>query len=85
MKWYYSSENFMGDFNMLEIHKRILVDENQKPVAVQIPFDEFQRIEEVIENFGLAKLMVETEDDERLSGDAAKDFYESLKANDLAG
>ncbi len=45
----------MGYFNMLEIHKRIVVDENQKPVAVQIPFDEFQRIEEVIENFGLAK------------------------------
>jgi hypothetical protein len=34
---------------MLEIHKRIVVDENQKPVAVQIPFDEFQRIEEVIQ------------------------------------
>jgi hypothetical protein len=75
----------MGHFNMLEIHKRIVVDENQKPVAVQIPFDEFQRIEEVIENFGLAKLMAETEDDERLSGDAAKDYYESLKASDVAG
>ena len=70
MSWY---------FNMLEIHKRIIIDENQKPVAVQIPFDEFQRIEEVIENFGLAKLMVETEDDERLSDDAAKDYYEFVK------
>jgi len=29
--------------------------------------------------------MVETEDDERLSGDAAKDYYESLKASDVAG
>jgi hypothetical protein len=76
---------YMGHFHMLEIHKRIVVDENQKPVAVQIPFDEFQRIEEVIENFGLAKLMVETEDDERLSGDAAKDYYESLKATDVVG
>lgn len=70
---------------MFKIHKRIVVDENQKPVAVQIPFDEFQRIEEVIENFGLAKLMVEAEDDERLSGDAAKGLYESLKASDGAG
>jgi hypothetical protein len=57
----------------------------QKPVAVQIPFDEFQRIEEVIENFGLAKLMDETESDERLAGDAAKEYYESLKASDVAG
>ncbi len=53
--------NFIGDSNMLEIHKSIVVDENQKPIAIQIPFDEFQRIEEVIENFGLAKLMAETE------------------------
>ena len=66
---------------MLEIHKNIVVDENQKPVAVQIPFDEFQRIEEVIENFGLAKLMDETESDERLAGNAAKEYYESLKAS----
>ena len=70
---------------MLEFHKSIVVDENQKPVAVQIPFDEFQRIEEVIENFGLAKLMAETEDDERLSGDVAKEYYKSLKASDVAG
>jgi hypothetical protein len=35
--------------------------------------------------FGLAKLMVETEDDERLSGDAAGDYYELLKASDVAG
>ncbi|MGR9108670.1 MAG: hypothetical protein ACU843_17265 [Gammaproteobacteria bacterium] len=69
---------------MFKIHKTILVDENEKPIAVQIPFEEFQRIEEVIENFGLAKLMTETENDERLSGEAAKAFYESLKAGDVA-
>ena len=69
---------------MLEIHKSIVVDENQKPMAIQIPFDEFQRIEEVIENFGLAQLMAEIEGDERLAGNAAKEYYESLKANDVA-
>ena len=42
---------------MLEIHKSIVVDENQKPIAVQIPIDEFEQIEEVIDNYGLAKLM----------------------------
>jgi len=69
---------------MLEIHKSIVVDENQKPVAIQIPFDEFQRIEEVIENFGLAKLMAEIEGDERLASNAAREYYESLKASDVA-
>lgn len=69
---------------MFELHKFIVVDENQKPIAVQIPFAEFQRIEEVIENFGLAKLIAEAEEDERLSGDAAKAYYESLKNSNVA-
>lgn len=64
---------------MLEIHKKILYDENQKPVAVQIPIEEFERIEEIIENYGLAKLMDEVEDEERLSVDEAKAYYQSLK------
>ncbi len=68
---------------MLEIHKSIVVDENQRPVAVQLPYDEFQRIEEVIENFGLAKLMDETESDERLAGDTAKEYYKSLQTSDV--
>ena len=64
---------------MLEIHKSILVDENQKPVAVQIPIDEFERIEEVIENYGLSKLMDDVTDDEKLSVREAKQFYGFLK------
>ena len=64
---------------MLEIHKRIVVDENMKPIAVQIPIDEFERMEEVIENYGLAKLMEEIADDEQLSVQEAKKFYGSLK------
>ncbi len=64
---------------MLEIHKSIVVDENQKPIAVQIPIEEFERIEEVIENYGLSKLMDEVADDEQLSVQDAKHFYGSLK------
>ncbi|MEK7297040.1 MAG: hypothetical protein AAB069_03980, partial [Planctomycetota bacterium] len=44
---------------MLEIHKKIVVDEHKNPIAVQIPIEEFERLEEVIENYGLAKLMDE--------------------------
>ena len=36
-------------------------------------------IEEILKNFGLAKLMQEVEDDELLSGDAAYSYYRSLK------
>jgi hypothetical protein len=64
---------------MLKIHKNIVFDESQKPVAVQIPIKEFERLEEIIENYGLAKLMDEAKDDERLSVENAKKYYRSLK------
>ena len=66
---------------MLEIHKKIVLDENQQPFAVQIPIEEFERLEEIIENYGLSKLMNEVIDDERLSVEDAKKFYQSLKTN----
>ena len=50
---------------MLEIHKKIVLDEDQRPFAVQIPIDEFERLEEVIENYGLSKLMDEVKNEER--------------------
>ncbi|HEX9735916.1 MAG TPA: hypothetical protein VGG06_28475 [Thermoanaerobaculia bacterium] len=63
----------------MEIHKQYVLDEDRRPVAVQVPIDEFQRIEEVLEDYGLARLMDEREDDERLSREAAKAYYQSLK------
>ncbi len=64
---------------MLEIHKKIVLDEDERPFAVQIPIEEFERLEEVIENYGLAKLMDEVKDEERLSVQEAKTYYESLE------
>jgi hypothetical protein len=66
---------------MVEIHKKIVLDENQRPFAVQIPIEEFERLEEIIENYGLAKLMDEVIDDERLSGEEANQYYQSLNKN----
>ena len=64
---------------MLEIHKNIVLDESQKPTAIQIPIKEFEHMEEVIENYGLAKLMDETSGDKRLSVKEAREYYQSLK------
>jgi hypothetical protein len=64
---------------MLELHKNIVLDENQKPIAVQVPIGEFERMEEVIENYGLAKLIDEAANDEQLSAHDAKNIYRSLK------
>ncbi len=70
---------------MLEIHKNYVLDENQQPIAVQIPIAEFERIEELLENFGLVKLIEEIEDEdvERLSKAEALKYYRSLKEKNV--
>jgi hypothetical protein len=68
-----------------EIHKNYVLDENQQPIAVQIPIAEFERIEEIIEDFGLARLMEEAEDEDnkRLSKDEALKYYQALKGENV--
>ncbi len=60
---------------MLDIPKQYVLDEQQRTLAVQIPIDVFNQIEEILENFGLASLMQEVEDDELFSGDSAYSYY----------
>ena len=66
---------------MVEIHKKVVLDENQRPFAVQIPIEEFERLEETLENYGLSKLMDEVVNDEKLSIEDAKTYYQALKTN----
>ena len=64
---------------MLEIHKHYVLDENQQPIAVQIAIADFEQIEEILEDFGLVKLMEAAEESERLSKADALEYYRSLK------
>jgi acetyl-CoA carboxylase beta subunit len=66
---------------MLEIHKKIGLDEDQRPFAVQIHIKEFERLEEILENYGLSKLMDDVKDEDKLSVEDAKTYYKSLKTN----
>ncbi|MBD2731557.1 hypothetical protein H6G96_36050 [Nostoc sp. FACHB-892] len=69
---------------MLEGYKNYVLDENQQPIAVQIPIAEFEEIEETFENYGLAKLMEEVEEEKPLSKDEALKYYQSLKQENVA-
>ena len=42
---------------MLQIEKKLVMDEDQTPIAVQIDFDTFQVIERILEDYGLGKFM----------------------------
>jgi RelB Antitoxin alpha helical domain len=68
---------------MLEIQKQYVLDEQQRTLAVQIPIAVYNQIEEILEDFGLVKLMEEVENDERLSGNVAYSYYQSLKTQNV--
>lgn len=64
---------------MLEINKNYVLDTNQKPIAVQIPINEFEKIEEILEDYGLGKLIEEVEKEETLSKGQALNYLAEIK------
>jgi hypothetical protein len=64
---------------MLEIQKQYVLDKQKRNLAIQIPIAVFHQIEEILENFGLIKLMEEVENNELLSSDDAYSYYQLLK------
>ncbi|WP_017292647.1 hypothetical protein [Geminocystis herdmanii] len=66
---------------MLQINKNYVLDSEKKPIAVQIPITEFEKIEEILEDYGLVKLIEEVEDEQPLSKDDALKYLEVLKNN----
>jgi hypothetical protein len=66
---------------MLEVNKNYVLDTNQKPIAVQIPIAEFEKIEEILEDYGLNQLMEEVADEETLNKEEALAYLQSLKNN----
>lgn len=63
------------------IHKKIIYDEYQRPIAIQIPIEEFEQIEEVLENFSLAKMIDDATQEEKLPLEEARIYYQQLKLN----
>ncbi|MCK4765401.1 MAG: hypothetical protein KAW12_24580 [Candidatus Aminicenantes bacterium] len=63
---------------MLNIQKKYIVDENNNRLAVEIDYNTFQKIEEVIEDYALYQLILETDDSESLPLAEAKKYYQQL-------
>ncbi len=64
---------------MTDIQKKYIVDEQNRKIAVQVDIETFEKIEEVLENYALYRLMAETEGDELLDLEKARAHYETLK------
>ena len=73
---------------MNAITKNYVLDENQNAIAVQIPMTcgrsetiaEFERLEEILENYGLLQLMNDPIDSDRLSKTEALQYYNALNS-----
>ena len=64
---------------MLEIKRQYIMSEDNKPISVIIDISTFEKIESVIEDYGLGKYIYESDDDEPLNHTEALKFYRGLK------
>ena len=63
---------------MVDIRKEYVTTDDNKRKAVLIDIETFEKIEEILESYGLGKYMEAVEQEEALSLNAAKSYYESL-------
>lgn len=61
---------------MEPIEKRLVVDEQNRPLAVQLDLATFEKIEALLEDYALLHLM--QDDEEPLGIDEAKMYYDGL-------
>ena len=66
---------------MLDIKKEYVVSSDNRKKAVLIDIETFEKIEEILESYGLGKYMEEIEDEEALSLDNARAYYDALKTD----
>lgn len=70
---------------MLEIPHQSITSSDGKPIGVILDINTFQKIESIIENYGLAHFMNEGEDDELIDRENAIKLYQSIIAGQNNG
>ena len=63
---------------MLEMTKEYVVTADNRKRAVVIDLETFEKVEEILESFGLGRYMEEVEDEDVLSPESARQYYNSL-------
>jgi len=58
--------------------KEYVVTADNRKRAVVIDIETFEKVEEILESFGLGRYMEEVEDEDVLSPESARQYYNSL-------
>jgi len=64
---------------METIDRQYIVDEQNRRIAVQIPIETFEKLEEILENYALVQLIEKNEGEETLGVQDAKSYYDQLE------
>jgi len=64
---------------MLDIEKKYVMAEGNRPVAVWVDVGTFERIEQILEDYALGKLMEEVEAEPSLNLEEAQVMYRRLQ------
>jgi len=64
---------------MLDIKKEYVTTDDNRRKAVLLDIETFEKIEEILESYGLGKYMEEVENEEALPLSAARGYYDTLK------
>jgi len=70
---------------MDRIKKKYIVDEALNKIAVQIDLKDYERLEQLIEDYSLGKYIEENNPEEVLSLNEAKEFYKKMKTEAKIG
>ncbi len=63
----------------MELQPNYIIDNENHKIAVQLDIKTYEKITDVLENYALYKLIEENKNDEKLSLEDAKKYYQSLK------
>lgn len=63
---------------METIKKKYIIDENRNKIAVQIDIADFEKIEQILEDYALVQLMKENDPAGSLNLHEGKSFYDKL-------
>lgn len=60
------------------IRTKYIIDENKNKIAVQIDIADFEKIEQILEDYALVQLMKQNDSAENLNLQEGKAFYDKL-------
>lgn len=64
----------------MKLEPNYIIDDYNQKIAVQLSIDTYKNIVQVLEDYALFKMIEENQNDDVLSLDDAREYYQSLRS-----